>query len=74
MKRAFVIAAVAILVSALGIYWAGQQRAAARRLAQWEAERPDKTVSLALSKSFHWDQSTLTLAEFAKLVAASALL
>jgi hypothetical protein len=67
MKRAFLFAAAAILLAALAIYWLGQQRAAARRLAEWEAERDDH-IAPVLTKTFEWEWSKLTLRQFADLI------
>jgi hypothetical protein len=70
MKRALLFAAAAILLAALGINWLRQQRVAAARLAQWEAERADNVKPPALDISSHWEHAELSLGEFVKLVAA----
>jgi Flp pilus assembly protein TadB len=70
MKRILLVAAV-ILVAALGIFfWLQQQRTAARRLAEWEAERTDEPTAKVLSQRFKWERAELTLGEFADLIDA----
>ncbi len=70
MKRALLFAAVAILLAAISLYWLRQHQAAARRLAEWEAERAEELISTVLADYWKWDRADLTLGEFAEEVAA----
>jgi hypothetical protein len=72
MKRALLLAAAAILLAAPSIYWLRQQRAAAARLADWEAGRAREAPPPVLAKIFDWERADLTLGEFCKLVAAKS--
>jgi hypothetical protein len=70
MKRILLVAAAAIALAALASYWIAQQRAASRRLVEWEAEHADDTKPAALAKISHWKRSELSLDQFARLVEA----
>jgi hypothetical protein len=67
MKRKYLVAAAAILAAALGIYWLQQWRTAAKRLAEWEAERAEEVLPDVLNERLAWEHGQLTLGQFAEL-------
>src|SRR4051812_36336997 len=69
MKRILLVAA-AILIAAVGIYWLQQRRTAARRFAEWEAERVEEVLPSVLLERVEWNRAVLTLGQFADFLMA----
>src|SRR5690242_4012482 len=64
--------ALGIVLLFAGVLWVRERQEAAKRLKEWQAEQEEDAVPAVFSREFDWARGDMSVADFAKVVAAKS--